>query len=420
MTLSARLRKIDKDSKHNVEIVEEVPFSEYIMEALSKKVSAIPVWNEYDYVKQFELVLSFLENKLDTEFVDVRLTEAERKVLAENFLKTNNGFGLLDRFLAKPDVSAVMVNSFGSIYVQECDEFKKTASVLSESQFFEITAKYRSDSPIVRVRQGKLFITIMKPPVSDNMIIIKKIKDINEDLSDLPAIGQITAGIASFFRFLLTQRKNIVISGLSNASICEFVLILQNSLSDNARIAIIEDSGFYRPALDNVSSFSVSSLDELDYEFLLDSVNSLSSDYVIADISDNRKFISYYSQLSTTDKGIITAVKAENVDEASAKFINASMISSKCTEKQAKTRFAGIYDYVIHVENVKGIGFRVDSVMEVTSSKTTALVMNEIVKFVDGVFVLDLPEEFVAREHEYQVSSVPVRPARSFRARLKS
>jgi len=403
MTLSTRLKYLENTSEETVDIVEQVQFSDFLMEALSKKVASIPVWNEYEYAKQFELVLNFLDNKLEREFADIEMTESDKKALAEEFLKTNNGFGLLDRFLARPDINAVMVNSYGSIYVQAFEEFKKTSSVLSANQFSEITARFASDSSVVRVRQNNLFITVLKPPVSDNMIIIKKIKDVSEDLNDLPAIGQITTGMAAFFKHLLEQRKNIIVSGNTQAGICEFIQILQNSLDDSTRTVIIEDSSFYRPAMDNVSSFSVASLDELDYEFLIDSVSALCADYVVADISDNKKFNSYYSSISNTDKGLITGIRAKTIQDVGARFINSGMISSKCTEKQAKLKFSSVYDYAVHIEKVKGIGFRVDSVMEITSTKTNPLVMNEIVKFVDGVFVLDLPPEFSQQEVEAQI-----------------
>ncbi len=394
MTLSTRLKSFKKDIIEDIDLVEHVQFSDFLMEALSKKVSSIPVWNEYDYAKQFELVLNFLENRLETEFVDVEMTDLEKKALAEEFLKTNNGFGILDRYLAKPEVSSVMVNSYGSVYIQEYDDFKKTLSVLSANEFADITARFVKNSPITRVRQNKLFITILRPPVSDNMIIIKKIKDISEDLDDLPQLGHITTEVAVFFKKLLAQRKNIIITGDTQSGICEFIQILHNSLDNSSRTAIVEDSGLYRPAMDNVVSFSVSSLDELDYEFLLDSVFGLNTNYVTSDISDNRKFSSFYSKVSNTDRGLITGVRARTIQDVSAKFINSSMIFSKCTEKQAKLKFSSVYDFAVHIEPVKGGGFRIDSVMEITATKTVPLVMNEIVKFVDGVFVLDLPEEY--------------------------
>ena len=439
MTLSTRLKYLEKETIEDIDIVEQVQFGDFLMEALSKKVSSIPVWNEYDYAKQFELVLNFLENKLETEFVDVSMTEAEKRALAEEFLKTNNGFGLLDRYLAKPEVSSVMVNSYGSVYIQEFDDFKKTSSILSSNEFLEITARFTSNSPVTRVRQNNLFITILKPPVSDNMIIINKIRDISENLDDLPEIGQITVEMADFFKKLLSQKKNIIVSGNTRSGICEFIQILHNSLDNSSRTVIIEDSGLYRPSSDNISYFSVSSLDELDYEFLLDSVSSLHADYVSSDISDNKKFASFYSQVSNTDKGLITAVRAQNIQDVSAKFINSSMISSKCTEKQAKLKFSSVYDYAVHIEQVKGVGFRVDSVMEITSTKTVPLVMNEIVKFVDGVFVLDLPEEYSqpsssaeslppasssqsSKPHPVPQAEQPIQKPvlKSFRARLKS
>ena len=91
MTLSARLRYLENELSEDVkpiDIVEEVPFNEYVMEELSKKIASIPVWNEYEYAKQFELVMNFLENKIEAEFVDLSLSSAERRALAEEFLKT--------------------------------------------------------------------------------------------------------------------------------------------------------------------------------------------------------------------------------------------------------------------------------------------------------------------------------------------
>ena len=90
MALKDRLKNVNIST--TPKIVEETSFTEFIADALSQKVAAIPVWYDYDYSKQFELILNFLDNKLNSEFEDLSLSELEKKAIAEAFLKNNNAF----------------------------------------------------------------------------------------------------------------------------------------------------------------------------------------------------------------------------------------------------------------------------------------------------------------------------------------
>ena len=76
MGLSDRLKKFDNVNEYEpasdrIETFEEdsdFDFGDFIMESLSKKAASVPVWFEYDYDKKLELVMSFLDNKLTSEF----------------------------------------------------------------------------------------------------------------------------------------------------------------------------------------------------------------------------------------------------------------------------------------------------------------------------------------------------------------
>ena len=76
MGLSDRLKKFENVNEYepaseiteNFEEEADFDFGDFIMEALSKKAASVPVWFEYDYDKKLELVMSFLDNKLTSEF----------------------------------------------------------------------------------------------------------------------------------------------------------------------------------------------------------------------------------------------------------------------------------------------------------------------------------------------------------------
>lgn len=414
MALSDRLKKFE--TTETPKIVEEIPFNDFIMDALSQKIASIPVWFDYSYSKQFELIINFLDNKLNTEFEDLTLTEIEKKAIAEEFLKTNSGFGVLDRLLAKDDVTSVTVNGFCTVYMQTFEGYKKTDLVLSQKQFADITARFKSDSSIVRMRQDKLFITLIKPPVADNMLIIRKITDVADDLSDLTQRLIIVPELEAFLKNILKEKKNIIVTGNAPLQIDEFMQVLINSIDETQRVAVIEVSGTYKSQLDNVSAFSVASVEDFDYEYLLSSIFMLMPDYIISRLSDYKKLSSYYIQTDNTKNGLITEVKAQNIPDAVSKLTGIASLALKCTDKQAKLKLSSTYDYIIHIDKLPDSDYRLISVMELTSTKSSSLVMNEIVKFIDGVYVLDLPQ---AAYDDLKTYEPPKKSLKSFRSRLK-
>lgn len=415
MALSDRLKKFE--TTETPKIVEEIPFNDFIMDALSQKVASIPVWFDYSYAKQFELIINFLDNKLNTEFEDLTLTETEKKAVAEEFLKTNTGFGVLDRLLAKGDVTSVTVNGFGTVYMQTYEGYKKTDLVLSQKQYADITSRFKSDSSIIRLRQDKLFITLIKPPVADNMLIIRKIKDIPDDLSDLTQRLIIVPELEVFLKNILKEKKNIIVTGNAPLQIDEFMQVIINSIDETQRVAVIEDSGTYKSQFDNVSVFSVASVEDFDYEYLLSSIFMLMPDYTISRLSDYKKFSSYYLQTDNTKNGLITEVKAQNIPDAVSKLTGIASLALKCTDKQAKLKLSSAYDYIIHIDKLPDSDYRLISVMELISTKSSSLVMNEIVKFIDGVYVLDLPE---GAYDDLKTYEQPKKSLKSFRSRLKN
>ncbi len=414
MAFSDRLRQVE--GFEVPKIVEELPFTEYITDELSKKISAIPVWNDYPYEKQFELILNFLDSKLNSQFEDLVLSEPEKKAIAEEFLRTNNGFGILDKLLAEESVSAVFVNSLGAVQACVNGEFRRTELVLSQKQYSEISARFESNSAVVREKVNNLFVTLIKPPVSDNVLIIRKISDVSEDLADISSKGLISQDLARFFKYLLNSKKNIIVSGNSAGFVNDFLLVLLNSISDESRAALVEDCGVFAGLMENVTDFSVETLEDFDYEYLLSSVDDLAFDYQFSRLGDYQKFLSYYMRTDLTKQGIITGIDAHSINDAVAKFVNAGAMMLKVTDKQAKAKLASTYDYVVHVEKYKNEGYRVMSVMELVPSKTSALVMNEVATFLDGHYVLDLSEELHSEMERTPFLKEPRKV--SFRSRL--
>lgn len=413
MALKDRLKNVNIST--TPKIVEETSFTEFIADALSQKVAAIPVWYDYDYSKQFELILNFLDNKLNSEFEDLSLSELEKKAIAEAFLKNNKGFGILDRILANDKVLSVTVNPLGSVYIETLNGYEKTDIVLTNKQFSDISKRFSQSSAVVKTRQDNLLVTIIKPPVADNVLIIKKINDVLDDLSDLTECGILTSELEAFIRYLINSKKNIILSGKDSDCINYFIQVLLNSISPLNRVSVIEDNYLYNTNLDNISVFSADTLNNCEYESLLKTIFSISPDYIIAQIEDYNKFLSYYMHTDNLNNGLITQLRALSISDASNKLVNMATIAMKSTEKLAKLKLSQSYDYIIYVDRQHDNSYILSSIMEVTSSKTSSLVLNEVVKFVEGMYVLDLPEDI----QNINLLNNLENDCSSFRSRLK-
>lgn len=411
MGISDRLKRFE----HKPDIVEETSFSDFITEALSRKIASIPVWYEYDYSKQFELILNFLDNKLNSEFEDLSLTDAEKREIAEEFLKNNKGFGILDKLLSDKDVDAVMVNSLGSVFVNKGGKYVKTDLVMSSAQFTEVESRFKGGGALTRVCQDNLVITFLKAPVADNMIFIKKIREVFDNLSDIVDDGIITEEVKIYLSGLLNDKKNIIITSSEKDILNEFAQVLINSVKDSDRVAVIEDYMPFRALVDNVSVFSVSSLKELEWKYILESVKELKYDYTVTALSDYEKFSSSYINAEESSQGLITLVPAKNITEVSLKLNDVVQRSLKCTEKQAKLKLSSLYDVIIQLDKLENNKYCLSSVMEISSTKSSSLVMDEVVKYLDGLYVLDLPESFCDGEEVRNDG----KSSKTFRSRLK-
>lgn len=412
MGISDRLKNI----KSSPNIVEEMPFSDFITEALTKKISSIPVWYDYDYSKQFELILNFLDNKLNTEFEDLHLSESEKKEIAEEFLKNNRGFGILDKLLADEDIDAVIVNSSGSVLILQNGKYVKSDLVLSSLQSKEIISRFKPENPVSVICQDDLQITLISPPVSNNMIILKKIKAVTENLSDLTAQGDITFEIEDYFKNLLKSHKNILITGEDIDLLGEFAQVIINSVDYSSRVALIEDNMPIRTAFDNVSVFSVASLDQKEFVSLLNTVRNLKPDNLVTSFYDLQKLAFYYLNTDELAEGLVTIVPAKGINEVISKLTEISLKASKCTEKQAKLKLSSIYDNIVHITKCDDKNYCISSVMEVSSKKTSSLVTDEVIRYLDGVYVLDLGEAAVFDDDEASENELH---SDTFLARLK-
>lgn len=140
MTLQDRFKKFEQPQSTNSGIV---PFEDFVIKSLFEKISTIPVWYDYSRDEQKQLIKNFLEKKINTEYKDINLTEQYKQKIIDDFLASMKGYGILDYYIAKKDVIAVIVKPSNEILLQKNNSIiENSGSVLNKELKEAITKRF--------------------------------------------------------------------------------------------------------------------------------------------------------------------------------------------------------------------------------------------------------------------------------------
>lgn len=411
MTLQDRFKKFEQPQSANSGIV---PFEDFVIKSLFEKISTIPVWYDYSRDEQKQLIKNFLEKKISTEYKDINITEQYKQKIIDDFLASMKGYGILDYYIAKKDVIAVIVKPSNEILLQKNNSIiENSGSVINKELKDAIAKRFDKSSPIANECINDLFITVISNSDYSNTIIIRKVNKISDKLSDLTKKCVLTKNIEDFLYHILEEKKNIIISGNVNTGKSAFLNVFINSINKDKRIVLLDEYSLENVS-DNILSFGVQGYTKDEFENLLSAAVKLEPDYIIFDMNETILSSAFYEFIPQGLKGVITTVRSSSITNAVMKYVMQTQFTQKTTEKHAKAKFASLFDYIIHIEKLSDGTYRLGSMMEITSTKSSSLVLNEILKLEDGCYVLDLPEiPSVKSQETLNKSQI------SFRSRLK-
>jgi pilus assembly protein CpaF len=164
------------------------------------------------------------------------------------------GLGPLERFLADPTISEVMVVDPNTIYIEQAGKI-----VLSHARFTDdervravierivtpLGRRIDESSPLVdaRLKDGSRVNAVIKPiALRGSCITIRKFSKIPLTLENLVSYGSITERMGRFLTRCVHAKKNIVISGGTGSGKTTLLNVLSGAIPADERIVTIEDA----------------------------------------------------------------------------------------------------------------------------------------------------------------------------------
>jgi len=172
----------------------------------------------------------------------------EAAVQAQDVRASSNGLGIVDRLLATPDVSEIMINGVGQVWVEHHGQLVPVKHRLSTNGLSLIIERMlgplglRLDrlNPIVdaRLPDGSRVNVVGRPLAIDGPVVC--IRRFAPDLLPLDAFGP--AGLVELLRNLVVARRSILVVGPTSSGKTTLLNSLSRHVSPGDRVVTIEDT----------------------------------------------------------------------------------------------------------------------------------------------------------------------------------
>ena len=371
--------------------------------SLLNKIVTIPVWFEYTDLKQRELIGSFINNELNLK--QLSISEDEKENLTAKLYGAISGFGQLDYFLSKDNVSAVFVTGTQNVYIEIDGKVLNTEISLSENQinliqnniFKSCKVKFDQSKKIWNLKNDKYYISIIMPPISESGINIIVRKLISCDIQSFFEKNITSKEIFDFIITSIAENKNIVLSGDINSGKTYFLNVLIKALKNLKLSVLIEQYPQIMYDKGDLIKFLIPDKGD-QADLLLSNVLKISAKYIFLDLNKPMDVISENS-------GSILTLRAPAVDAALSKLISGYMSEQNLPEKYARLKVLKDFDYIVQLDKLSDGNLKVTSVIELKPARTLALSTKVIAKFIDGHYITEFPQPLTSISAEGMISS---------------
>ena len=181
-------------------------------------------------------------------------SRAERNRIVEEIIDEIFGYGPIDPLIQDPDISEIMVNGSGRVFVEKDGMIEETdITFRNDEHVLHVIEKIISPlgrrvdeaSPMVdaRLPDGSRVNVIIPPlAVKGPTITIRKFSKDPYNIDDLIGFGTLNYEMAEFLKGCVNARLNIIISGGTGSGKTTTLNVVSSFIPDKERIVTIEDA----------------------------------------------------------------------------------------------------------------------------------------------------------------------------------
>lgn len=324
----------------------------------------------------------------------------EKKRLRGYIFASIRGFDVLQELIDDPEISEIMVNGTGSIFVERNGRI--TGCELSfdtEEKLQDVVQKIAAgsnriineSSPIVdaRLKNGSR-VNIVLPPVSLSgaVITIRKFPQEVMTVQKLIEYGSITEEAAEFLKKLVIAGYNIFISGGTGTGKTTFLNALSNYIPQDQRVITIEDSAELQlkniPNLVSleVRNSNVEGRNGISVRDLIKCSLRMRPDRIIVGEVRDVACVDMLQALNTGHSGMSTG-HANSTADLISRLETMVLLGADIPLQAVRRQIASAIDIIIQLGRFRDRSRRVVEIVEVSGFENNEVVLNPLFRFAE-------------------------------------
>jgi pilus assembly protein CpaF len=336
---------------------------------------------------------------LDEEGDEVLPSVEAKRRIAKEVVEEAIGLGPLEKLLADPKISEIMVNGPEMIYVERSGKLELARErFTSEDQLrriierivIQVGRRIDEQSPLVdaRLLDGSRVNAVIPPIALDgSKLTIRKFSKKKLGVDDLLKYGTITKQMAQFLHACILARKNIIISGGTGSGKTTLLNILSSYIPEEDRIVTIEDSAELQLPQEHVARLetrpqNIEGKGEVSIRDLVRNSLRMRPDRIIIGECRGGEALDMLQAMNTGHDGSLTTCHANTPRDAISRMETMCLMAGMDLPVRAiREQIASAVDLIIQQSRLQDGSRKVTYITEITGMESEVVVMQDIFRF---------------------------------------
>ena len=309
------------------------------------------------------------------------------------------GLGPLEDLLADPEVSEVMVNHPGQVYVERAGRLslspvrfrdERQLRTVIERIVWPLGRRIDESSPKVdaRLPDGSRVNAIIPPlAVKGSCLTVRKFPDKRMSMADLQVRGAISAAAAAFLHTAVQRKRNLLVSGGTGSGKTTLLNALSASIPEGERVITIEDSAELRLQQVHVVTLearpaNLEGQGEVSIRDLVVNALRMRPDRIVVGECRGGEALDMLQAMNTGHEGSLTTLHANSTRDALQRLETLCLMSGmELPLKVVRQQVASAIDLIVQVGRLRDGSRRVLAITEVTGMEGDVLSTQDIFTF---------------------------------------
>jgi pilus assembly protein CpaF len=327
------------------------------------------------------------------------LSRDDRNRLAAEIADDIFGYGPLERLLADPSISEIMVNGARDIWIERQGRLSQTTLKFTDASHLrriitkmvgQVGRRIDESSPLVdaRLPDGSRVNAIIPPlSLSGPLLTIRKFRQDRFDFEELVRLGTLAREAAQFLRHCIEAELNILVSGGTGSGKTTLLNALSGAIPDHDRIVTIEDAAELQLAQRHVLRLearpkNIEGEGEITIRDLVRNALRMRPDRIIVGEVRGAEALDMLQAMNTGHEGSLSTVHANSSRDALNRLETMVLMAGyELPLRAIRQHVSAALDLIVHLDRLDDGSRRVVEISEVQRMEGEMITLQKLFEF---------------------------------------